>query len=91
MQCQEKKEKEEEDVKRQKYAASFRRMESDAVRDIFRSFFHSLVLAIEPEYLDVSKKLYADGWIGKMRIDMAGVSSQLVATHIVSEVETQLK
>ena len=63
-----------------------------SVRDIFRTSFHSLVRAIEPVHLEVSNKLYADGWISKRHHEAAaGESSELAATRIVKEIETQLK
>ena len=65
---------------------------ADRVRDIFRISFHSLVKAIEPVHLEVSNKLYADGWISKPAHEAAaGDSSERAATRIVKEVETQLK
>ena len=63
----------------------------DAVRSIFRSFFHSLVTAIEPEYLDISTKLYADEWISRPFEAVAGEAPKHAALRIVREVETQLK
>ena len=65
---------------------------ADSVREIFRTSFHTLVKAIEPVHLDVSNKLYADGWISKPAHEAAtGESSEHAATRIVKEVETQLK
>ena len=43
-------------------------------------------------HLEVSNKLYADGWISKRHHEAAaGESSELAATRIVKEIETQLK
>ena len=63
----------------------------DTVRGIFRSFFHSLVTAIEPEYLDISTKLYADEWISRPAVAGDLESPKHAALRIVREVETQLK
>lgn len=62
----------------------------DGVHGIFRSFFYSLVKAIEPVYLEVSNKLYTDGWISP-HDHPAGEPPEVSATRIVKEVETQLK
>lgn len=62
----------------------------DAVCEIFRGFFYTLVKAIGPVYLEVSNKLYSDRWISQ-RHHTPGESSELAATLIVTEVETQLK
>ena len=67
-------------------------MVQETVRDIFRSFFDELVTAIEPEYLDISPKLYADGWISRSVFEtVTGESSKHAALRIVREIEIQLK
>ena len=75
---------------------SVRRMETpinrpyDAARDLFRKYFDSLVdTAIEPVYLDVANKLYANGWISPFE-DVPGETSKQAASRIVREVERQL-
>lgn len=62
----------------------------DAVRDMFRRYFDSLVTAIEPVYLDVAIKLYTKGWISPFE-DVPGETSKQAALRIVREVERQLK
>lgn len=63
----------------------------DAVCDMFRRYFDSLVTAIEPVYLNVANKLFADGWINRPFEAVPGETSKQAASRIVGEVERQLK